>query len=107
MTARAGILNLVTASSPDELPQLIGDLEAAKAVAWARLVTPRTELVPSVPNDQEELLTPADAAQLIGGVSAKWLLRRTKGLRCRRDLGRKTVRFEKGGLLRWIGTKTP
>ena len=91
-------------AEPEELPALVGALAQAQAVALARLTTPHPEpsLVSEAPG---ELLTPAQAAEAIGGVSPKWLYRHTKGLRFRRDLSRKVVRFERAGLLRWMATK--
>src|SRR6266568_7410812 len=87
-------------AAAEELPALIGALEQAKAAAWARLVAPAPNghgpaLAAAGPG--EELLTPEQAAAAIGGVSLKWLYRHTKGLRFRRDLSRKVVRFERAG----------
>jgi len=49
-------------ASPEELPQLVGQLEAAKAAAWARLMTK-----PATGNDtDEQLLTLPAVAELLG-----------------------------------------
>lgn len=62
------------------------------------------QVVPAA--SSEELLTPTQAIDAIGGhVSAKWLYRHTRGLKFRRDLSRKVVRFERAGLLRWVAAK--
>ena len=50
------------------------------------------------------LLPVADAAS-IAGVTPRWLLRNTRGLPFRRDLSRKSVRFERDGLMRWLGSR--
>ena len=64
--------------------------------------------LPEEQSGVECLLTPAQAARVIGGdVSLKWLYRHTKGLRFRRDLSRKCIRFEEAGLRRWIAVKKP
>ena len=48
-------------ASPEELPQLVGQLEAAKAAAWARLMTK-----PATGNDtDEQLLTLPAVAELL------------------------------------------
>ena len=99
---------LVAEALPEALPGLIGDLEAARAAAWVRLTAPRPALASVGPDPGEELLTPEEAVEAIGGhVSTKWIYRRTKGLKFRRDLSRKVVRFERAGLLRWMAAKRP
>lgn len=50
------------------------------------------------------LLPVADAAS-IAGVTPRWLLRHTRGLPFRWDLSRKSVRFERDGLMRWLTTR--
>jgi hypothetical protein len=105
---RADLARLVAEEPADELPALIGGLEAAKAAAWARLVAPAANghgPALATADPREEMLTPEQAAAAIGGVSLKWLYRHTKGLRFRRDLSRKVVRFERSGLLRWMAAK--
>ncbi len=99
------LAGLVREAATDDLPLLIGRLEAAKAAAWARITVARVEPSPAVPEAADELLTPTQAAEAIGGVTVKWLYRHTKGLRFRRDLSRKVVRFERAGLLRWMATR--
>lgn len=81
----------------DDLPALVGGLEAAKAAAWSRLMQATPE------PGAGELLDPERAAQ-VAGVSKRWLLENTRGQAFRRDLGRKTVRFDRTGLLRWLRT---
>jgi hypothetical protein len=98
---------LVRAMQTDDLPALIGELEAARAAAWARLVIPAppaSASQPAEPND--EMLTP-QAAAAVAGVTVRWLYRHTRGLRFRRDLSRKVVRFERSGLVRWIAARRP
>ncbi len=96
---------LVRWTSVEELPEVIGQLEAAKAAAWARLTAPASNGSGnghSAEPAPERFLTPDEALGIIGGdLSRKWLLRHTKGRSFRRDHGRKVVRFEESGLRRW------
>lgn len=80
---------------PEDLPQLAGAIEAAKARVWRRMGGPnRTPIL-------EVLVTVDEALVLVPGMGRRTLLRLTKRLAFRRDLSRKTVRFERAGLLAW------
>ena len=52
----------------------------------------------------EKLLTPDEAARLIG-VDKKWLYRHSKQLPFIRRLSKKNVRFSDAGLKRWLATR--
>ena len=82
-------------------------MEAAKAAGWARLLVPPGNEGQAVPlSTPETVITPEEAIEIIGGgISRKWLLRHTRGLRFRRDLSRKVVRFERAGLMRWMAAR--
>lgn len=88
-------------------PGLVVAIAARLALLGAGMVAPNSdEPAPLSPEPTEQVLTPQQAIEAIGGnVSTKWLYRHTKGLRFRRDLSRKVVRFERAGLLRWIAAK--
>lgn len=89
--------------SAEDLPALVGRLAEAHAVAMARLVTPGLGVPSTQAEEPDRLLTPGDALGLLGGgVSLKWLYRHTRGLRFRRDLSRKEIRFEERGFRRWL-----
>jgi hypothetical protein len=92
---------LVREAPAQELPAIIAALEGAKAAAWARITAPASHGTSSDPESAGRLLVPTDAAA-IAGVSTRWLLRNTRGLRFRRDLSRKNVRFEEQGFRRWL-----
>ncbi len=73
----------------DDLPHVIGVLVEVEEHARLRLrSTPATngERSPGREPEVERQLTPQEAADVIGGVSARWVLRHTKGLRFRHDL---------------------
>lgn len=95
------LLGVVLAADRSELPGLVGQLAAAQAAALARLTTPEA---PAQAEEPVRLLDVDEAARL-ANTSRRWLLRHTRGLRFRRDLSRKAVRFEEAGLLRWIRSK--
>lgn len=87
-------------------PGMVVALAARLAQLGAGMATPdNREPAPPLAAHSEELLTPAQAIEAIGGVSTKWLYRHTRGLKFRRDLSRKVVRFERAGLLRWMAAK--
>lgn len=103
-------LDRAIAEAPSEArPGMVVALAARLAQLGAGMVAPDSdEPVPLAAELSEQLLTPAQAVEAIGGkVSTKWLYRHTKGLRFRRDLSRKVLRFERAGLLRWIAAKRP
>jgi predicted DNA-binding transcriptional regulator AlpA len=54
--------------------------------------------------EKERLLTPDEAAALIG-VDKKWLYRHSKQLPFIRRLSKKNVRFSEAGLRRWLATR--
>ena len=54
--------SLVEATPTEDLPQLIGELEAAKAVAWSRLTAPAAD-TPELPHAEARNLDIAEAAK--------------------------------------------
>jgi len=102
----ASLDEAIRAATPEELPDFAGRLRAAELRVELRL---RGEANGNghrpEPESPETLLTVEAAVQAIGSVSRKWLLRHTRGLRFRRDLSRKVVRFERCGLLRWAAAR--
>jgi len=98
-------------TAPEALPALIAALSSTIAKAAARQMVAAADRthkasVHSVPDECSRLLTPAEAAE-IARVPARWLNRRTKGFRFRRDLSRKQIRYEEKGLRNWISTQSP
>lgn len=105
-TALAALDRAIAQAPAEARPGLVVALAARLAHLGAGMsATAHHEPVrsPAVP---EEMLTPEQAIEAIGGhVSTKWLYRHTRGLRFRRDLSRKVVRFDRDGLLRWAAAK--
>ena len=98
MINRDAIALALARAEPQELFALAGEIQGLATLAYIRL----KDAPPSVP----ELLDPDQAAQLCS-VHKKWLLKKTRGQSFRRDLGHRTKRFEKEGLLRWRETALP
>jgi predicted DNA-binding transcriptional regulator AlpA len=91
---------------PGRIPTLIGLVRLLEA----RLVqselqprpSPRSSVSPQEPSDR--LLTPQEAAQLLG-VTVRWLYRRADKLPFGRRLSRKTLRFSEAGLRRYLSVR--
>jgi hypothetical protein len=111
MTAAEAVfaaLDQAIAQAPSEArPGMVVALAARLAQLGAGMAAPNSDArVPVAAEPSEQLLTPEQAVEAVGGhVSMKWLYRHTRGLKFRRDLSRKVVRFERSGLLRWVATK--
>lgn len=80
---------------PEELPDLIGQLECIKATAWARLMTPAP-----TPQEHDELLGVAEAASRLG-ISEDYLYRHSQDYAFSRRQGRKLL-FSAQGIDRHI-----
>ena len=92
--------------APDALPALIGEVEALKALLWARLQTGQSAAnpapAPSAKHPADELLTAKEAAARLG-VSRRWIYRKAKAnaLPFARRLATGTLRFSARGLDHW------
>ena len=96
--SRSDLQNLVEETPALELPQLIGELEAARAAAWARLTAPAVG--PSEPSGQEARnLDITEAAKRLG-MSKDWLYRHASELPFSLRIGRRLV-FDSAALERW------
>jgi hypothetical protein len=115
MSSPRDLVALARTADLATLPALILTLLEALVVAFTRWLHTMPAPTPAATDqvrgngngsEPERLLTPEEAAAIIGGdVSARWVLRHTKGLRFRRDLSRKVVRFEEAGLRRWASAR--
>jgi len=75
--------NIARELAPEKLPQFIGELEAVKATAWARLAAPP-------PQEHDELLDVATAAKRLG-VGHDFLYRHSGEYPFTRRQGRKLL----------------
>ncbi len=92
------LLKAVRELPAEELPDLLGQLEAAKATAWARLTAPSPLAQP-----HDELLDVAEAARRLG-ISADYLYRHQKQYPFTRRQGRRLL-FSALGIDRYLGQK--
>jgi predicted DNA-binding transcriptional regulator AlpA len=97
--SRSDLRSLVEETPAPELPQLIGDLEAARAAAWARLTAPAADKPPDVPGQEARNLDVAEAAKRLG-ISQDWLYRHASELPFALRIGRRVV-FDSLALERW------
>jgi predicted DNA-binding transcriptional regulator AlpA len=91
--------SLVECTPAHEVPQLIGDLEAAKAVAWVRLTAPAADAPFDVPVQEARNLDVTEAAKRLG-MSRDWLYRHAAELPFAVRIGRRVV-FDSVALERW------
>ena len=77
--SRSELRSLVEGTPAPELPQLIGDLEAARAAAWARLTAPAADKPRDEPGQEARNLDVAEAAKRLG-ISRDWLYRHASEL---------------------------
>jgi predicted DNA-binding transcriptional regulator AlpA len=97
--SRSDLRSLVEKTPAPELPQLIGDLEAARAAAWARLTTPAADKPRDEPGQEARNLDVAEAAKRLG-ISRDWLYRHASELPFALRIGRRVV-FDSLALERW------
>ena len=97
--SRSELRSLVEGTPTPELPQLIGDLEAARAAAWARLTAPAADKPRDEPGQEARNLDVAEAAKRLG-ISRDWLYRHASELPFALRIGRRVV-FDSLALERW------
>ncbi len=90
----------------EALPRLRAALTEADSIALSRLTTPTHNAANGDPNPEAEpeWLTPPEAAAIFK-VTPRWLNRATKGRGFRRQESRRTIRYEKTGLRRWLAKR--
>jgi excisionase family DNA binding protein len=94
---------LVTLDSvpQDELPEVLGLLETAKARCWARLTAPAP---PPRTHDSGRMLTVREAATRLG-LSVDYLYRHQRSLPFMQKVGTRTIRCPETALTRWQATR--
>jgi predicted DNA-binding transcriptional regulator AlpA len=97
--SRTELRDLVDTTPAPDLPGLIGDLEAAKAAAWARLTAARVDVRPDQPDPEVRNLDVAEAAKRLG-ISQDWLYKNASRLPFAVRIGRRLV-FDSLALERW------
>jgi excisionase family DNA binding protein len=88
---------------PEAVPGLLAQAAAVQAALAVRLVVP-SRPAPVTPAETDRLLTPAEAATMLG-VAVPWLYRHANRLPFTRRLSRRTLRFSEAGVKRWLSTR--
>ena len=91
------------------VPSLMAQVAALQVALAARLAVtsgPPAERASMQAPNAERLLTPPEAAALLG-VTVTWLYRHAGKLPFARRLSRKALRFSEGGLHRWLAGRKP
>ena len=101
--SRTELCGLVDTTPAPDLPGLIGDLEAAKAAAWARLTAARVDPRTEEPDPEARNLDVAEAAKRLG-ISQDWLYKHASRLPFAVRIGRRLV-FDSVALERWNGRR--
>ncbi len=89
--------NLVAGAPREDLPVLVGQLEAAKAAAWARLSVPAPATAVETKGDGN--ISAEEAARRLG-VSRSWIYKNARALPFTVRIGRRLV-CSIPGLERW------
>jgi NADH dehydrogenase FAD-containing subunit len=87
----------------ERIAPMLAQLAALQTALAARLIAGHLsghEQSAVTQQDQEDLLTPGEAAALLT-VSVDWMYRHAAGLPFTRRLSRKALRFSRAGLLKW------
>ena len=93
------VLNAVRDLMPEELPQLLGELEMIRATAMLKMSSP------AVLQQSDELLAVETAAERLG-VSTDYLYRHAAKLPFTRRIGRKLL-FSSRGIAQYISRTRP
>ncbi len=105
-TAHRRLSKIVQEWPPDALPDLLGELARAQAVATLRLSENGRSLERPAPDIRPpgKLIDTKAAAKLLG-TNVRWLYDRADELPFTRRLGPRTLRFDEAGIRRWLDTR--
>jgi excisionase family DNA binding protein len=101
MTALAALLATLDGVPQEELPDVLGLLEAAKARCWARLTAPPP---PPRTGDPGRMLSVREAAARLG-LSPDYLYRHQHQLPFMQKVGTRTIRCPEAALARWQASR--
>ena len=103
---RDRLSKIVEECPPDALPDLLGELARAQAVASLRLFENGQTAKPPAPDIRPpRKLIDANAAAKLLGTRVRWLYDRADELPFTRRLGPRTLRFDEAALRRWLETR--
>jgi predicted DNA-binding transcriptional regulator AlpA len=104
LAAVAALRMAISEAPASVLPDLIGELEAAKAAAWARLTMPAVSKGPEGSSPEDCNLDADEAARRLG-MSRDWLYKNASRLPFAVRIGRRVL-FSSQGLERWNRSRT-
>lgn len=110
MSPAETLSSLVQSTAPGDLPALAAELARATALVMTRIVTvAATAATPApastpAPRATDDLITIEEAAQFLS-VETSWLYRNWRVLGLGRKIGRRTLRFDRRALERWVATR--
>ena len=105
MMERHDLEALVSSAPSEDLPRLIGDLEAAKARAWARLMTPSTNGRGEQHAPEPDTWLAPEQAASIAGVKVRRIYEWAVGQRWASRPTKRTLRISEAGFRRWLATR--
>jgi hypothetical protein len=95
--ALAELRRLTQETARGDLPALLGQVVEAEASIRLRLA----EAPAATPAAASRSLS-VDEAAAVAGVSRRWILANTRGMKFRNQLSRKVVKFDEAGLRAWV-----
>ena len=93
-------------TSPEALPEILGDLERIKSCLWVRMLNSKPKDAEPATPLKDKLLTAQEAAQILG-TKPMFLYKNSKTLPFARKFSRKVLRFSEAGLRRWMESRRP
>jgi predicted DNA-binding transcriptional regulator AlpA len=108
---RRDVVGCIASMAPERLPALLvevaslqGQLAAVSNALSARLLADATAGCSTRPGGVVHLLDVQEAAERLG-MSGDWLYRHARQLPFTRRVGRRAVKFDPEGLVRWVATQ--
>jgi predicted DNA-binding transcriptional regulator AlpA len=90
---------------PERVPALLGELEALRAMLWARNQAPPTPALPASNGAKPDTWLKVDEAAERLAVSRRWLYTHADSLPFAKRLTGGTLRFSSRGLERWQASR--
>ena len=105
---RISLTTLAASSSevpPEQVPGLVAELARVQAALLVALNRTAAAVQREAQRpDSDRMLDVKDAAEMLG-VTRKWLYKHASTLAFSRKLSRKTLRFSRAGIAKWLATK--
>ena len=103
-TALTVLDQTIASATPAQCPELLGELERLKAMAWGRMTAPSTSAIPAVePTNQGRYLTVEEVSARFG-LSDRWLYRHKKQMPHSQP-SRKVLLFPEQAIRKWFASR--